>query len=114
MDKENQFPEEAFQKLGKLGFMGSPYPVEYGGAGMDTMSYAIAVEELSRSIDGGSGTILSAHTSWPISAYGNEDQKKKYLTPLAQRTKLGTFGLTKENAGSDSGGTETTALLKGD
>ena len=116
MDKENQFPEEAFQKLGKLGFMGIPYPKEYGGAGMDTMSYAIAVEEMSR-IDGGSGTILSAHTSlaaWPISAYGTEEQKQKYLVPLAQGTKLGAFGLTEENAGSDSGGTETTALFKGD
>jgi len=116
LDKENRFPDEAFQKLGQLGLMGIPFPVEYGGAGMDALSYAIAVEELAR-VDGGCGTILSAHVSlgsWPIFAFGTEEQKKKYLTPLARGEKLGAFGLTEPNAGSDAGGTETTALLKGD
>ena len=96
--------------------MGLPYPKEYGGAGADVLSYAIAVEELSR-VDGGTGVILSAHVSlgsYPIFAFGNEEQKQKYLTPLAKGEKLGAFGLTEPNAGSDAGGTETTAVLEGD
>ena len=116
LDKENEFPDEAIKKLGKLGLMGIPYPKEYGGAGLDALSYAIAVEELSR-VDGGTGVILSAHVSlgsWPIFAYGTEEQKKKYLVPLASGEKIGAFGLTEPNAGSDAGGTETTAVLKGD
>lgn len=116
LDKENRFPDEVVQKLGKLGLMGIPYPKKYGGAGLDMVSYAIAVEELSR-VDGGTGVILSAHTSlgsWPIFAYGTEEQKQKYLVPLAKGEKLGAFGLTEQNAGSDAGGTETTAELKGD
>ena len=99
-----------------MGFMGLPYPKEYGGAGKDILSYAIAVEELSR-VDGGTGVILSAHVSlgsYPIFAYGTEEQKKKYLTPLAKGEKLGAFGLTEPNAGSDAGGTETTAVKEGD
>ena len=114
LDKENQFPQEAVKKMGELGFMGIPYPKEYGGAGMDVISYAIAVEELSR-VDGGTGVILSAHVSlgsWPIFAYGTEEQKQKYLIPLAKGEKIGAFGLTEPNAGSDAGGTETTAVLK--
>ena len=85
MDQNNEFPEEAVKKLGKLGWMGIPFPKEYGGAGLDALSYAIAVEELAR-VDGGAGVILSAHVSlgsWPIFAYGTEEQKKKYLIPLA-------------------------------
>ena len=116
MDQNNEFPEEAVKKLGKLGWMGIPYPKEYGGAGLDALSYAIAVEELAR-VDGGTGVILSAHVSlgsWPIFAYGTEEQKKKYLVPLAKGEKIGAFGLTETNAGSDAGGTETTALDKGD
>ena len=116
MDQNNEFPEEAVKKLGKLGWMGIPYPKEYGGAGLDALSYAIAVEELAR-VDGGAGVILSAHVSlgsWPIFAYGTEEQKKKYLVPLAKGEKIGAFGLTEPNAGSDAGGTETTALDKGD
>ena len=84
--------------------------------GLDVLSYAIAVEELSR-VDGGTGVILSAHVSlgsWPIFAYGTEEQKRKYLAPLARGEKIGAFGLTEPNAGSDAGGTETTAVLKGD
>ncbi len=116
MDKENLFPDEAIKKLGKMGLMGIPYPKEYGGAGLDALSYAIAVEELSR-VDGGTGVILSAHVSlgsWPIFAYGTEEQKQKYLVPLAKGEKIGAFGLTEPNAGSDAGGTETTAVDKGD
>lgn len=116
LDKENEFPAEIVSKLGGLGWMGIPYPKEYGGMGLDIVSYAIAVEELSR-VDGGTGVILSAHTSlgsWPIFAYGTEEQKQKYLVPLARGEKLGAFGLTEQNAGSDAGGTETTAVLEGD
>ena len=116
LDKENGFPDDAVKKMGELGFMGLPYPKEYGGAGLDVMSYAIAVEELSR-VDGGTGVILSAHVSlgsWPIFAFGTEEQKQKYLVPLAKGEKIGAFGLTEPNAGSDAGGTETTAVDKGD
>jgi alkylation response protein AidB-like acyl-CoA dehydrogenase/rubredoxin len=116
LDQENKFPSEAIKKLADMGIMGIPYPKEYGGAGLDVISYAIAVEELSR-VDGGTGVILSAHTSlgtYPIAAYGTEEQKQKYLIPLAKGEKLGAFGLTEENAGSDASGTETTAVLEGD
>lgn len=116
LDADNEFPTEAVKKLGEMGMMGIPFPKKYGGAGLDTISYAIAVEELSR-VDGGTGVILSAHTSLganPINQFGTEAQKEKYLTPLAKGEKLGAFGLTEENAGSDAGGTETTAVLKGD
>lgn len=116
LDKESRFPDDAVKKMGELGLMGIPYPKKYGGAELDIISYAIAVEELSR-VDGGTGVILSAHVSlgsWPIFAYGTEEQKKKYLTPLAQGQKLAAFGLTEPEAGSDAGGTETTAVLEGD
>ena len=115
-DKENKFPTEAVKKFGKLGFLGIPFPKKYGGLGLDIMSYAIAVEELGR-VDGAMSVILSAHVSlgcWPIFNYGTEEQKKKYLVPMARGEKLGAFGLTETNAGSDAGGTETTAVLEGD
>ncbi|QEJ95920.1 acyl-CoA dehydrogenase [Treponema phagedenis] len=116
LDQENKFPHEVIKEFASMGMMGLPYPREYGGAGRDILSYAIAVEELSR-VDGGTGVILSAHVSlgsFPIFAFGTEEQKKKYLTPLAKGEKIGAFGLTEENAGSDAGGTETTAVLQGD
>jgi len=115
-DKENHFPREVVEKMAANGWMGLPYPVEYGGGGKDILHYAIAVEELSR-VDAGAGVILSAHVSlgsWPIFAYGTEEQKQKYLVPLAKGEKIGAFGLTEPNAGSDAGGTETTAVLEGD
>lgn len=115
-DRDNQFPRHIVEKMAARGWMGIPYPKEYGGAGLDVISYAIAVEELSR-VDAGCGVILSAHVSlgsYPIAAFGTEAQKKKYLTPLAKGEKLGAFGLTEPNAGSDAGGTETTAILEGD
>jgi butyryl-CoA dehydrogenase len=116
LDKENTFPEGQVRMMGELGFLGIPYPKEYGGAGLDQVSYAIAVEEISR-VDGGSGIIMSVHTSLcagSIYDYGTEGQKKKYLVPLASGKKLGAFGLTETNAGSDAGGMETTADPDGD
>jgi len=116
LDRENRFPDKAVSEMGRLGLMGIPFPPEYGGGGLDVISYAIAVEEVAR-VDGGSGVILSSHTSlceYPIMAYGNEEQKSKYLTQLARGKKLGAFGLTEPNAGSDASGTETTAVLTGD
>ena len=105
LDQNNEFPDEPVKKMGQLGWLGLPFPKEYGGAGLDILSYAIAVEELAR-VDGGAGVILSAHVSlgaWPIFAYGTEEQKRKYLVPLAKGEKLGAFGLTEPNAGSDAG-----------
>lgn len=116
LDENSEFPEDFINIMKENGLMGLPYAKEDGGAGEDVLSYAIAVEELSR-VDGGVGVILSAHTSlgtYPIAAYGNEEQKKKYLYPLASGEKLGAFGLTEENAGSDAAETETTAVLEGD
>lgn len=116
LDKENKYPEDIVAQMGELGIMGLPTAEEYGGAGDDVISYAIAVEELSR-VDGGVGVILSAHTSlgtYPIDHYGTEEQKQKYLIPLAKGEHVGAFGLTETNAGSDAGGTETTAVLQGD
>lgn len=116
LDQENKFPEDIVAQMADLGIMGLPYSEEYGGSGDDVISYAIAVEELSR-VDGGVGVILSAHTSlgtYPIDHYGTEEQKQKYLVPLAKGEKLGAFGLTETNAGSDAGETETTAVLEGD
>ncbi|MCD1147567.1 acyl-CoA dehydrogenase family protein [Peptoniphilus sp. KCTC 25270] len=116
LDQNNEYPEEIVKGMADLGIMGIPYDTEYGGAGLDAISYAIAVEEMSR-VDGGVGVILSAHTSlgaWPIAEFGTEEQKQKYLIPLAKGEKVGAYGLTEPNAGSDAGGTETTAVLDGD
>ena len=116
LDQENRFPTEAVKKLGEMGLMGIPYDPEYGGGGLDVLSYAIAVEELAR-VDGGAGVILSAHTSlgtFPIVQFGTEEQKRKYLPDLCSGRKVGAFGLTEPNAGSDAGGTETTAQDMGD
>lgn len=116
LDEKNIFPEKIVKEMGELSILGLPYPKKYSGAGKDVLSYIIAVEELSR-IDAGVGVILSAHVSlgsWPIMAFGTEEQKQKYLTPIASGKKLAAFGLTEANAGSDAAKTETTAVLKGD
>lgn len=115
LDQENLFPDDIVKEMGAQGWLGIPYPQEYGGKGLGYVEYAIAVEELSR-VDAGVGVILSAHVSlgsYPIYAFGTEEQKEKYLKPLASGEKLAAFGLTEPNAGSDAGGTETTAVFDG-
>ena len=115
IDKEHRFPAENIEKMVALGLMGVPFPEEYGGAGGDQLSYAITVEELSRAC-ASTGVICSAHTSlccWPISAWGTEAQRQKYLPGLLSGGKLGAFGLTEPNAGSDSGEQRTKAEDKG-
>lgn len=95
---------------------GIPWPEEYGGSGGDYVDYIIAVEEISR-VDASAGITLSTHTSlcsWPIYQFGTEEQKQKYLIPLAKGEKLGAFGLTEASAGSDAAGLQTTAVLDGD
>ena len=116
IDETCEFPVKTVQKMGELGLLGIPFPEEYGGAGMDNVSYIIAVEEISR-VCGSHGITLAAHISlgcYPIYLFGTEEQKQKYLTPLTQGDGLGSFGLTEPNAGSDAGGTQTTAVLDGD
>ncbi|MHC1761438.1 MAG: acyl-CoA dehydrogenase [Negativicutes bacterium] len=115
-DEKERFPREIFDAMGKLGFLGLPYPEEYGGSGGDFVSYAIAVEEISK-FCGSTGIGLSVHTSlcsWPIFKYGTEEQKQKFLRPLAEGTKLGAFGLTEPNAGTDVSNGSTTAVKDGD
>jgi alkylation response protein AidB-like acyl-CoA dehydrogenase len=115
-DEEAYFPVEVFKKMGELGLLGIPFPEEYGGAGGDTISYAIAVEEIGRAC-GGTGLSYAAAVSLgasPIYYFGTEEQKQKWLVPMAKGETLGAFGLTEPNAGSDAGGTRTTAVLDGD
>jgi len=115
-DEQEHFDRELmFEKVSELGLPGVIFPEEYGGAGADYISYAIAVEELSR-VCASTGVTLSAHVSLaanPIYKYGNEEQKQKFLRPLAEGSKLGAFGLTEPSAGSDAGGTKTMATLDG-
>jgi alkylation response protein AidB-like acyl-CoA dehydrogenase len=114
-DINKEFPSEIFKSLGELGMMGLPFPEEYGGAGGDTLSFAIVVEELSR-VCGSTGITYSAHISLggaPINMFGTEEQKQKYLAPICSGESLGAFGLTEPNAGSDAGGTKTTAEESG-
>lgn len=116
MDEKGHFDLEIMAKMAELGFWGIPWPEEVGGAGMDVVSYIIAVEELSR-VCGSTGITLAAHTSlgsYPIYAFGTPEQKKRYLPKLCSGEYLGAFGLTEPNAGSDSGGTKTTAVKTGD
>ncbi|MDL2289673.1 acyl-CoA dehydrogenase, partial [Clostridia bacterium OttesenSCG-928-F22] len=116
VDDKEYFPRETVTKMARYHMLGIPFPKEYGGAGGDYLSYIIAVEGLSK-VCGTTGVILSAHTSLgasPIYYYGTEEQKQKYLVPLAQGKKLGAFGLTEPNAGTDAGSQETTAELVGD
>ncbi len=113
-DRTATFPAEVFRKLADLGLMGLPFPEKYGGAGADTISFAIVVEALSR-VCASTGITYSAHVSLggaPLHLFGTEAQKEKYLVPLCEGKTLGAFGLTEPNAGSDAGGTQTTAVLK--
>lgn len=115
-DEKELFDRGIFDEMGKLGLMGLPYPEKYGGGGMDFIAYAIAVEEISR-VDASTSIGMSVHTSlcsWPIYKYGTEEQKQKYLVPLAQGVKVGAFGLTEPNAGTDVGNASTTAVKDGD
>lgn len=116
IDVKAEFPEDIFKQIGELGLLGIPFPEEYGGSGGDTVSYALAVEEIGR-VCGSTGLSYAAAVSLgasPIYYFGTEEQKKKYLTPLAQGKSLGSFGLTEPNAGSDAGGTKTTAVVDGE
>ena len=116
IDEEERFPMETVQKMAKLGMMGIYFPKEYGGAGGDVLSYAITVEELAK-VCGTTAVIVSAHTSLccaPIFEHGTEEQKRKYLPDLCSGRKLGAFGLTEPNAGTDASGQQTTAVLDGD
>ena len=115
-DETEQFPAETVAKMAKYGFMGIPVPKEYGGQGCDPLTYTMCVEELSK-VCATTGVIVSAHTSLcidPIMTYGTEEQKKKYVTPLAKGEKLGAFGLTEPGAGTDAQGCQTKAVLDGD
>jgi short/branched chain acyl-CoA dehydrogenase len=114
LDREHRFPYELVAELAELGLMGMPVPEEYGGAGADTLSYAIAVEELTR-IDSSVAITMAAHTSlgtMPILLFGSEEQKREWLPQLASGQKLAAFGLTEPGAGSDAGATRTTAELR--
>ncbi len=116
IDLEERIPPEIFRTMGELGFLGIPYPEEWGGAGADTLSYAIAVEEIAR-VCGSTALAMAAHTSlgtYPIYRYGTPAQKDRYLRGLIRGEHLGAFGLTEANAGSDAGGTQTTAVRDGD
>jgi alkylation response protein AidB-like acyl-CoA dehydrogenase len=114
LDREKRFPYEIVEKLAGLGLMGMPYPEEYGGGGADNLSYAIAVEELTR-VDSSVAITMAAHTSlgtWPVYAFGTDEQKAELLPDLCSGRKLGAFGLTEPEAGSDAGNTRTTAKLE--
>ena len=113
IDEEERFPMETVEKMGKLGMMGIYFPKEYGGAGGDVLSYAMCVEELAK-VCGTTAVIVSAHTSLccaPIFEHGTEEQKMKYLPDLLSGRKIGAFGLTEPNAGTDASGQQTTAVL---
>ena len=116
LDEEERFPMETVEKMAKLGMMGIPFPKKYGGAGGTNVAYALAVEELAK-VCGTTSVIVCAHTSlccYPIYAFGTEEQKMKYLPDLLSGRKIGAFGLTEPNAGSDASGQQTTAVLEGD
>ena len=114
VDEHGEFPTESFQKMASLGLMGLPFPEQYGGAGADSVSTAIAIEEVSRAC-GSTGIAYSAHMglgSAPIYMFGTEDQKQRFLRPAAAGKYMAAFGLTEPHAGSDAGATRTNAALK--
>ncbi|ATF16049.1 acyl-CoA dehydrogenase [Brevibacillus sp. HB1.2] len=115
-DEEECFDRSIFEQMAELGLTGIPWSEQYGGAGADYLSYVIAVEELSR-VDASIGVTLSAHVSlasWPIYKFGTEEQKQKFLRPLAEGKKMGAYCLTEAGSGSDSAGMRTTAVRDGD
>ncbi|MEB3053472.1 acyl-CoA dehydrogenase AcdA [Bacillus pseudomycoides] len=115
-DEEERFDRALFDQMADLGLTGIPWPEEYGGIGSDYLAYVIAVEELSR-VCASTGVTLSAHTSlagWPIFKFGTEEQKQKFLRPMAEGKKIGAYGLTEPGSGSDAGGMRTTAKRDGD
>jgi alkylation response protein AidB-like acyl-CoA dehydrogenase len=115
-DERQEFPREVFRKLGELGLMGVVWPPEYGGAGLTTLDYVIVMEELARA-DAGVALSVAAHNSLcsgHIFLAGSEEQKRRFLVPLARGEKVGCWGLTESGAGSDAGGTRTTAVQDGD
>jgi hypothetical protein len=115
-DEACEFPWEAIRKLADLNLLGTIFPPTYGGAGLDYVSYALVVEELSR-VDGAIGITVASHTSLcsnHIYTVGTEEQRRRFLMPLARGEKLGAWGLTEPNAGSDASGTQTSAVLNGD
>jgi len=115
-EEHEQFSRELFDKMAELGFTSICFPEQYGGVDGDTLSYILAVEELSK-VDDGVGVTLSASVSlcaWPIYAFGSEEQKHKFLKPLVEGSKLGAFGLTEANAGTDAASQQTVAVLNGD
>ena len=115
-DEKEEFPHDAIKELGELGFMGMMVPEEWGGSGLDTTSYALAMEEISR-VDASCGVIMSVNNSlvcYGINKFGTQDQKKRYLRDLATGKKLGAFALSEPEAGSDASNQRTTALRDGD
>jgi len=115
LDAKEEYPHKTLEKMAKLGLLGIIIPTEFGGAGLDTISYAIVIEEISRKC-ASTGVVTSVHNSlaaWPIMKYGSDEQKKKYLPILAKGEKIGAFAATEPNAGSDLGAMATTAILKG-
>ncbi|MFC9417475.1 acyl-CoA dehydrogenase AcdA [Bacillus mobilis] len=115
-DEEERFDRALFDQMAELGLTGIPWPEEYGGIGSDYLAYVIAIEELSR-VCASTGVTLSAHTSlagWPIFKFGTEEQKQKFLRPMAEGKRIGAYGLTEPSSGSDAGGMRTTAKRDGD
>src|SRR5215207_9953324 len=113
-ERERRFPVDVVRRLGAMGWLGIPIPEDEGGAGLDTLAYAIAIEEIGR-VWGSLGLIVAAHTSLgcgPLHLAGTDEQKRTFLVPMAQGRVLGAYGLTEPGAGSDAGGTRTTATLE--
>ncbi|MGA1819995.1 MAG: acyl-CoA dehydrogenase [Thermoplasmatota archaeon] len=116
LDEKEEYPHAALKRMAELGILGAIIPQEYGGAGLDNVTYSVIIEEISRAC-ASTGVVTSVHnslTAWPIMYYGTEEQKKKYLPILARGEKIGAFGGTEPNAGSDLGAMQSTAELKGD
>jgi alkylation response protein AidB-like acyl-CoA dehydrogenase len=116
IDRDERFPEENIPKMAELGLMGMTIPEEFGGSGTDTLSYAVAIEEIAR-VCGSTALILAAHVSLacqPLLLFGSREQKERYLRPLASGEHVGAYGLSEPNAGSDAGATQSRAVLEGD